>query len=285
MAKNLELISDYYRYRIEPKILTPIVTLEFLLGATLPPIPSAILLSLGFSMIGSYIGTFINIKDELSTIDEIQKIYDEIIKHYIRLNKVFDFNNPVEIFALYVYAVEKGYLSLHHNFEYRQTDDDLKKEIFGLSSLEIILGHGVCRHFSAMLNDIFKESGVDSKRCYVFLADEGKKNLYTPNHAIVVAKKDGLMHILDPTNSIIFKPGDSNSIYVSGKHYVYITPYERLKLGKNLEFTSEKDDETQMNRSKKICSENRDMLKSFYKENKDLYEEIVQKKLSLQKYF
>ena len=285
MAKNLELISDYYRYRIEPKILTPIVTLEFLLGATLPPIPSAILLSLGFSMIGSYIGTFIKIKDELSTIDEIQKIYDEIIKHYIRLNKVFDFNNPVEIFALYVYAVEKGYLSLHHNFEYRQTDDDLKKEIFGLSSLEIILGHGVCRHFSAMLNDIFKESGVDSKRCYVFLADEGKKNLYTPNHAIVVAKKDGLMHILDPTNSIIFKPGDSNSIYVSGKHYVYITPYERLKLGKNLEFTSEKDDETQMNRSKKICSENRDMLKSFYKENKDLYEEIAQKKLSLQKYF
>lgn len=285
MAKNLELISDYYRYRIESKILTPIVTLEFLLGATLPPIPSAILVSLGFSMIGSYIGTFIKIKDDLSTIDEIQKIYDEIIKHYIRLNKVFDFNNPVEIFALYVYAVEKGYLSLHHNFEYRQTDDDLKKEIFGLSSLEIILGHGVCRHFSGMLNDIFKESGVDSKRCYVFLADEGKKKLYTPNHAIVVAKKDGLMHILDPTNSIIFKPGDSNSIYVSGKHYVYINPYERLKLGKNLEFTSEKDDETLMNRSKKICSENRDMLKSFYKENKDLYEEIAQKKLSLQKYF
>ena len=154
-----------------------------------------------------------------------------------------------------------------------------------ISSLEIILGHGVCRHFSGMLNDIFKESGVDSKRCYVFLADEGKKNLYTPNHAIVVAKKDDLMHILDPTNSIIFKPGDSNSIYVSGKHYVYINPYERLKLGKNLEFTSEKDDETLMNRSKKICSENRDMLKSFYKENKDLYEEIAQKKLSLQKYF
>lgn len=285
MAKNLELISDYYRYRIEPKILTPIVTLEFLLGATLPPIPSAILLSSGFSMIGSYIGTFIKIKDDLSTINEIQKIYDEIIRHYSKLNEVFDFNNPVEIYALYVYAVEKGYLSFHHNFEYGQTYDDLKKEIFGLSSLEIILGHGVCRHFSGMLNDIFKESGVDSKRCYVFLADEGKKNLYTPNHAIVVAKKDDLMHILDPTNSIIFKPGDSNSIYVSGKHYVYINPYERLKLGKNLEFTSEKDDETLMNRSKKICSENRDMLKSFYKENKDLYEEIAQKKLSLQKYF
>ncbi len=107
MAKNLELISDYYRYGIEPKILTPIVTLEFLLGATLPPIPSAILLSLGFSMIGSYIGTFIKIKDELSTINEIQKIYDEIIRHYSKLNEVFDFNNPVEIFVLYVYAVDK----------------------------------------------------------------------------------------------------------------------------------------------------------------------------------
>lgn len=285
MAKNLELISDYYRYRIEPKILTPIVTLEFLLGATLSPIPSAILLSSGFSIIGSYIGTFIKIKDDLSTINEIQKIYDEIIRHYSKLNEVFDFNNPVEIYALYVYAVEKGYLSFHHNFEYGQTDEDVEKEISGLSGVEIILGHGVCRHFSGMLNDIFKESGVESKKCYVFSYDESKKNLYIPNHVIVVAKDDGVMYILDPTNSLIFKPGDSKSIYVSGKHYVYITPYERLKLGKNLEFTSEKDDETQMNRSRKICSENRDILKSFYKDNKDLYEEIFQKKLSLQKYF
>lgn len=285
MAKNLELISDYYRYGIEPKILTPIVTLEFLLGATLPPIPSAILLSLGFSMIGSYIGTFIKIKDELSTINEIQKIYDEIIRHYSKLNEVFDFNNPVEIFALYVYAVEKGYLSFHHNFEYGQTDDDVEKEISGLSGVEIILGHGVCRHFSGMLNDIFKESGVESKKCYVFSYDESKKNLYIPNHVIVVAKDDGVMYILDPTNSLIFKPGDSKSIYVSEDAYAYISPFERLKLGKNLEFSSREDDETQMNKSKKICSENRDILKSFYKDNKDLYEEIVQKKLSLQKYF
>ena len=285
MAKNLELISDYYRYRIESKILTPIVTLEFLLGATLPPIPSAILLSSGFSIIGSYIGTFIKIKDDLSTINEIQKIYDEIIRHYSKLNRIFDFNNPVEIFALYVYAVEKGYLSFHHNFEYGQTDDDVEKEISGLSGVEIILGHGVCRHFSGMLNDIFKESGVESKKCYVFSYDESKKNLYIPNHVIVVAKDDGVMYILDPTNSLIFKPGDSKSIYVSEDAYAYISPFERLKLGKNLEFSSREDDETQMNKSIKICSENRDILKSFYKENKDLYEEIVQKKLSLQKYF
>ena len=285
MAKNLELISDYYRYRIEPKILTPIVTLEFLLGVTLPPIPSAILVSLGFSMIGSYMGTFINLKDDLSTINEIQKIYDEIIRHYSKLNRIFDFNNPVEIFALYVYAVEKGYLSFHHNFEHGQTDDDVEKEIFGLSSVEIILGHGVCRHFSAMLNDILKESGFDSKKCYVFLAGVDKKNLYIPNHVIVTTEKDGLTYLLDPTNYITFKPSDSKSIYVSGDDYIYINPFERLKLGKNLEFTSREDDETQMNKSRKICSENRDILKSFYKDNKDLYEEIVQKKLSLQKYF
>lgn len=236
-------------------------------------------------MIGSYIGTFIKIKDELSTINEIQKIYDEIIRHYSKLNEVFDFNNPVEIFVLYVYAVEKGYLSFHHNFEYGQTDDEAEKEILGLSGVEIILGHGVCRHFSGMLNDIFKESGVDSKKCYVFSDDESKKNLYIPNHVIVTTEKDGLTYLLDPTNYITFKPSDSKSIYVSGDDYIYINPYERLKLGKNLEFSSREDDETQMNKSKKICSENRDILKSFYKDNKDLYEEIVQKKLSLQKYF
>lgn len=285
MAKNLELISDYYKYEFYPRIFTSIGAVSVLLGATHFSVHSNTLVSFGFGIIGSCIANFINLKDDLSTIDEIQKIYDEIIKNYIRLNKVFDFNNPVEIFALYVYAVEKGYLSFHHNFEYGQTDDDLKKEIFGLSGVEIILGHGVCRHFSGMLNDIFKESGVDSKKCYVFSDDEGKKNLYIPNHVIVTTEKDGLTYLLDPTNYITFKPSDSKSIYVSGDDYIYINPYERLKLGKNLEFSSREDDETQMNRSKKICSENRDMLKSFYKENKDLYEEIAQKKLSLQKYF
>lgn len=285
MAKNLELISDYYKYEFYPRIFTSIGAVSVLLGATHFSVHSNTLVSFGFGIIGSCIANFINLKDDLSTIDEIQKIYDEIIRHYSKLNEVFDFNNPVEIFALYVYAVEKGYLSFHHNFEYGQTDDEAEKEILGLSGVEIILGHGVCRHFSGMLNDIFKESGVDSKKCYVFSDDEGKKNLYIPNHVIVTTEKDGLTYLLDPTNYITFKPSDSKSIYVSGDDYIYINPYERLKLGKNLEFSSREDDETQMNKSKKICSENRDILKSFYKDNKDLYEEIVQKKLSLQKYF
>lgn len=285
MAKNLELISDYYKYEFYPRIFTSIGAVSVLLGATHFSVHSNTLVSFGFGIIGSCIANFINLKDDLSTIDEIQKIYDEIIKNYIRLNKVFDFNNPVEIFALYVYAVEKGYLSFHHNFEYGQTDDEAEKEILGLSGVEIILGHGVCRHFSGMLNDIFKESGVDSKKCYVFSDDEGKKNLYIPNHVIVTTEKDGLTYLLDPTNYITFKPSDSKSIYVSGDDYIYINPYERLKLGKDLEFSSREDDETLMNKSRKICSENRDILKSFYKDNKDLYEEIVQKKLSLQKYF
>lgn len=285
MAKNLELISDYYKYEFYPRIFTSIGAVSVLLGATHFSVHSNTLVPFGFGIIGSCIANFINLKDDLSTINEIQKIYDEIIRHYSKLNEVFDFNNPVEIFALYVYAVEKGYLSFHHNFEYGQTDDEAEKEILGLSGVEIILGHGVCRHFSGMLNDIFKESGVDSKKCYVFSDDEGKKNLYIPNHVIVTTEKDGLTYLLDPTNYITFKPSDSKSIYVSGDDYIYINPCERLKLGKNLEFSSREDDETQMNKSRKICSENRDILKSFYKDNKDLYEEIVQKKLSLQKYF
>lgn len=285
MAKNLELISDYYKYEFYPRIFTSIGAVSVLLGATHFSVHSNTLVPFGFGIIGSCIANFINLKDDLSTINEIQKIYDEIIRHYSKLNEVFDFNNPVEIFALYVYAVEKGYLSFHHNFEYGQTDDEAEKEILGLSGVEIILGHGVCRHFSGMLNDIFKESGVDSKKCYVFSDDEGKKNLYIPNHVIVTTEKDGLTYLLDPTNYITFKPSDSKSIYVSGDDYIYINPYERLKLGKNLEFSSREYDETLMNKSRKICSENRDILKSFYKDNKDLYEEIAQKKLSLQKYF
>ena len=281
MAKNLELISDYYKYKTSAKFLTSVGVVNILLGIILSPLPPTVFLSAGFSLVGFNIGAFINIKDDLSRINEIQKIYDEIIKHYSKLNKVFDFNNPVEIFALYVYALKKGYLSLHHDFQY----DEVEKEIYGLLGSEIMLGAGVCRNITAMLNDIFNESGVVSKQCNVFLADEDEKKSHISNHVIVTTEKDGLTYLLDPTNYITFKPSDSKSIYVSGDDYIYINPYERLKLGRNLEFTSEKDDEKLMKKTTKICSKNRDILKSFYKENKDLYEEISQKKLSLQKYF
>ena len=93
------------------------------------------------------------------------------------------------------------------------------------------------------------------------------------------------MHILDPTNSIIFKPGDSNSIYVSGKHYVYINPYERLKLGKNLEFTSEKDDETLMNRSKKYALKIGICLNHFTKKIKIFMKRLLKRNLAYRSIF
>ena len=73
MAKNLELISDYYKYEFYPRIFTSIGAVSVLLGATHFSVHSNTLVSFGFGIIGSCIANFINLKDDLSTIDEIQK--------------------------------------------------------------------------------------------------------------------------------------------------------------------------------------------------------------------
>lgn len=167
----------------------------------------------------------------------MRKIYDEILKHYSELNKVFDFNDPVEMFALYIYVLEKGYLSLHHSFKYCE----VHKEIHGFLGIETILGKGVCRHMSATLVDIFKNNGVISKECGVVLGDE-KELCYSTNHSIVEVEKDGIIYLLDPTNALTFKPSTSRSIYVSGEDYIYLNSLERLKIRKDLDFTLKKDD-------------------------------------------
>ncbi len=281
MTKNLELISDYYKYEFYPRIFTSIGAVSVLLGATHFSVHSNTLVSFGFGIIGSCIANFINLKDDLSTIDEIQKIYDEIIKHYIRLNKVFDFNNPVEILALYVYAVEKGYLSLYQDYQFGEASE----EINALLGAEVIMGTGVCRNVSTLLNDIFKESGISSKRCNVFSAGENEKKSFFPNHTIVTVEKDGMSYLLDPTNSLIFQPSELRHVYVSNGEYVYLNLFERFKIAHNMEFASIEDSKEAMKKTLETCSKNEDILESFYKENEDLYEEMAHKKQKIQKYF
>lgn len=277
MPKSLESIIDYHKYVPGAKFLTSLGIGDILLASSFNPVIS---LSLGFGILNSSLIKNIDLIDDLALINEMRKIYDEILKHYNELNKVFDFNDPVEMFALYIYVLEKGYLSLHHRFKYHE----VHKEIHGFLGIETILGKGVCRHTSATLVDIFKNNGVISKECGVVLGDE-EELCYSTNHSIVEVEKDGIIYLLDPTNALTFKPSTSRSIYVCGEDYIYLNPLERLKIRKDLDFTSKKDDKKIIKKTLKTCFKNKDILQSFYKENKDLYEDAAQKKLSIQRYF
>lgn len=49
---------------------------------------------------------------------EIRKLYNNLIKDYNKLNKIFDFQNPVEIYTLYNKMLYAGYLSKDKEFHF-----------------------------------------------------------------------------------------------------------------------------------------------------------------------
>lgn len=168
---------------------------------------------------------------------DIRPIYDKIIKNYTKLNKEFNFKNPLEVYSTYIFMLNNGYLSNGKSFEHYDDRNNVK-ERFGLN---VINGRGVCRHIAALLNDEFKDLGLESSvagvslpTCYIE-ADEDKfnkmvddaingiipseidkefvrsvfkyeKKLFLPllNHDMNFVFYDGINYFLDPTNNMTF---------------------------------------------------------------------------------
>ena len=101
-----------------------------------------------------------NTKDIL----EIKNLYNTFIKNYNKLNNIFDFNNPIEIYILFNYLLYSGYLSKDKTFEFNNN----LKDIDGIISTNIINGNGVCRHISSMLSDILKDRNIENYKIGVY---------------------------------------------------------------------------------------------------------------------
>lgn len=114
-----------------------------------------------------YVGSDI-LKRETRTKDvtEIKAIYDEIIKNYNKMNKVFDLNNPVEIHTMFNYLLYKGYLSKGKKFEF---GDANARDIETLYGANVVNGQGVCRHIALMLKDVFNDYGINSNVLLVYV--------------------------------------------------------------------------------------------------------------------
>lgn len=98
-------------------------------------------------------------------ITEINNLYQIFLKNYNKLNKIFNFNNPVEIYAMFDYLLKNGYLSQDKKYEYFLTKDIDTKYIYGS---EVMTGKAVCRHNASMLCDIFNDYGISSKYLSVY---------------------------------------------------------------------------------------------------------------------
>lgn len=104
-------------------------------------------------------------KNYTKDIIKIRELYQEFIKNYNKLNKVFDLSNPIQIYTMFNYLLYKGYLSKDKEFQFsgKQAID-----INCLIGTNVITGQAVCRHISAMLTDILNDYGIESSQLGVY---------------------------------------------------------------------------------------------------------------------
>lgn len=109
-------------------------------------------------------------------IKKIRELYDEFIKNYNKLNKVFDFNDPVSIHVMFSYLLYKGYLSSGKSFEFSEKGTI---DLVFIEGANVISGHGVCRHIASMLTDILNDNNMNTVNidCYKRYIQEAIGNI------------------------------------------------------------------------------------------------------------
>lgn len=241
---------------------------------------------------------------------ELKVLYDEVIDSVGDLSQELEFDNPVEIFAFYVYLYRNGYLSYNKFLEY---DIDLK-DFPNLNGLDIIRGKGVCRSISSMLVDIYQHLGFESANLHVYATNESchqqdlgdtelnvstsdvKKikllsklfSLFTvTNHQITGVYDTNYGYIFDPTNGGMLHYHSGGKIYVPNtQHYMTVKNVSQLlsmTLGRENSilnsdyFLNSMDEDTYRelySKALELCKNNQVYLEDFYRDNIGLYEEI-----------
>lgn len=107
-------------------------------------------------------------KDYTRDITQIRSLYENLIINYNKLNKLFNLDDPIQIYTMFTYLLHNGYLSMDKNFELSNKE---ARDIKGLYGTNVITGKAVCRHISAMLTDILNNYGIESSQLGVYLMD------------------------------------------------------------------------------------------------------------------
>lgn len=185
----------------------------------------------------------LNFKTQTSTEEykELNNLYNELLENIANFYKTLGLNNPVEIFAIFVYMYRSGYFSYNKEFKYSTNMKDFAK----LNGLDVVRGKGVCRSISSMLTDLYRKMGMNSSNLTVRANDESIKNLqklgpiklekepsskrfvkivsattkYIPlsNHLITMVESNGINYIFDPTNDGFLHNAKKNRLIIPGK--------------------------------------------------------------------
>lgn len=115
-------------------------------------------------------------------IAEISNLYNELIDNYVKFNKEFNLEHPIEIYQLYNYMLHNGYLSKNGKFKFGESD---VKDIWSLLGVNVVTGKAVCRNIANMLNDTYNKMNINAYTysCYLdsnaILFDTLKFNIST----------------------------------------------------------------------------------------------------------
>ncbi len=87
---------------------------------------------------------------------------------YVKLNRIFEFQNPIEIYTFYNKMLYDGYLSKNKEFHFGETTIRDIKDIY---SSNIMNGEAVCRHIATMLKEIYNAYGIEGNTLTVYQSD------------------------------------------------------------------------------------------------------------------
>lgn len=226
-------------------------------------------------------------------IEDIKKLYNEVIDNIAKINRVFGLEDPVEIFTLFTNELSNGFLSYNKHFEYETSDIKNIKTLYGANP---ITGKSVCRHIAVMLRDVMNKNGIKSNTLNVCVKDDKSakteeqiktENKYG-NHVITLALNNGKVYLLDSTLKSIYKPLSKKYIIdknnektkICLESYTFSGTKEEFKNQKSylkLPITTFEEDIKKIEKIESIFLNNIDIFEILYNSNKDYYKEINKK--------
>lgn len=247
--ESLRKIKGLFNYKDAKKIntlsfLTYVLFISQLIAA------DKSILSLGITgatWLSSYLlnlSTSVGTDDDFKDVKNVKKIYDQVLENYVKLNKQFELQNPVELFTMFCYMYSNGYLSKERVFKY---DAGKLYDIYSLYGTNVINGKGCCRHITSMFTDVLKLYEMES---YVLPVNtifniEDMKIVEEINHLFINRKQlkkdkidieleinsriDKLIQDSDKKKEYISKSSGKELLRLVGNHAITMSVYE----GKN----------------------------------------------------
>ena len=223
------------------------------------------------------------------------KIYDEYINFIAYLIKVLNMpNNAISASMILKSLLESGVFSYNDKFQYI---DGRQKEVNGFLGLNVILGHGCCRHVSRFQSDVLGKMNLMSDVLYCHISDkhQDEANKLKANHAMNLIEYHGILYGYDTERNQLFRMHGENEmagIYIKNPSFVYYKPYIDMLINgmkvenanymlKLLEMFKDKDIIGSneyleiLNYVKNIISSNQGLIKDFRHSSKQYTKKIV----------